>query len=157
MDAYWIPNSDQILMLYEESRSKMLLKEQDPMAVKNKVNTKPINYAILNNDYNKRFVRTICIIEWTCHRKALKHSVPSLTILLFHNQQSVKVPKEFPNVINGNTSLKSLNAIIAGSDQVSKSVLCIMDSGCSTAHDLKNALPSSPISSEILGTVKFRK
>ncbi|GKE12021.1 retrovirus-related pol polyprotein from transposon TNT 1-94 [Tanacetum coccineum] len=37
----------------KDSLMKMLLKEQDPMVVKNKVNTKPINYAVLNNDYNK--------------------------------------------------------------------------------------------------------
>ncbi|GJT22337.1 retrovirus-related pol polyprotein from transposon TNT 1-94 [Tanacetum coccineum] len=52
MDAIVIPDSDETLMLCEESRSKMLLKEQDPMVVKNKVNTKPINYALIN-DYNK--------------------------------------------------------------------------------------------------------
>ncbi|GJV61251.1 hypothetical protein Tco_1467351 [Tanacetum coccineum] len=53
MDAIVIPDSDETLMLCEESRSKMILKEQDPMVVKHKVNTKPINYVILNNDYNK--------------------------------------------------------------------------------------------------------
>ncbi|GKF97744.1 hypothetical protein Tco_0293565 [Tanacetum coccineum] len=53
MDAIVIPDSDETLMLCEESRSKMLLKEQDPVVVKHKVNTKPINYAILNNDYCK--------------------------------------------------------------------------------------------------------
>ncbi|GJW16170.1 hypothetical protein Tco_0020303 [Tanacetum coccineum] len=57
MDTIVIPDSDETLMLCEESHSKMLLKEQDPMVVKNKVNTKPINYVVLNNDYNKRFVR----------------------------------------------------------------------------------------------------
>ncbi|GJV52648.1 retrovirus-related pol polyprotein from transposon TNT 1-94 [Tanacetum coccineum] len=57
MDTVVIPDSDETLMLCEESRSKMLLKEQDPLVVKHRVNTKPINYAILNNDYNKRFVR----------------------------------------------------------------------------------------------------
>ncbi|GKF45536.1 hypothetical protein Tco_0135338, partial [Tanacetum coccineum] len=53
MDAIVIPDSDETLMLCEESRSKMLLNKQDPMVVKHKVNTKLINYAILNNDYNK--------------------------------------------------------------------------------------------------------
>ncbi|GKB15958.1 hypothetical protein Tco_0849881, partial [Tanacetum coccineum] len=53
MDTVVIPDSDETLMLCEESRSKMLLKEQDPLVVKHRVNTKPINYAILNNDYNK--------------------------------------------------------------------------------------------------------
>ncbi|GJY30073.1 retrovirus-related pol polyprotein from transposon TNT 1-94 [Tanacetum coccineum] len=57
MDTIVIPDSDETLMLCEESRSKMLLKEQDPLFEKHRVNTKPINYAILNNDYYKRFVR----------------------------------------------------------------------------------------------------
>ncbi|GKB30675.1 retrovirus-related pol polyprotein from transposon TNT 1-94 [Tanacetum coccineum] len=57
MDTIVIPDSDETLMLCEESRSKMLLKEQDPLVEKHRVNTKPINYAILNNDYYKRFVR----------------------------------------------------------------------------------------------------
>ncbi|GJT75617.1 retrovirus-related pol polyprotein from transposon TNT 1-94 [Tanacetum coccineum] len=48
--------SDALTELSEKSRSKMLLKEQDPLFEKHKVNTKPINYAILNNDYYKRFV-----------------------------------------------------------------------------------------------------
>ncbi|GJS31449.1 hypothetical protein Tco_0492069 [Tanacetum coccineum] len=34
MDTIVIPDSDETLMLCEESRSKMLLKEQDPMVVK---------------------------------------------------------------------------------------------------------------------------
>ncbi|GKA52649.1 hypothetical protein Tco_0745964 [Tanacetum coccineum] len=53
MDTIVIPNSDETLMLCEESRSKLLLKEQDPMVVKHRVNTKPINYVVLNNDYYK--------------------------------------------------------------------------------------------------------
>ncbi|GJT61002.1 copia protein [Tanacetum coccineum] len=57
MDTIVIPDSDETLELSEESRSKMLLKEQDPLFEKHRVNTKPINYAILNNDYYKRFVR----------------------------------------------------------------------------------------------------
>ncbi|GJS08261.1 retrovirus-related pol polyprotein from transposon TNT 1-94 [Tanacetum coccineum] len=52
-----VPDSDETLELSEKSRSKMLLKEQDPLMVKNKINTRPINYDILNNDYYKRFVR----------------------------------------------------------------------------------------------------
>ncbi|GKA07447.1 hypothetical protein Tco_0686671 [Tanacetum coccineum] len=57
MDTIVVPDSDETLELSEKSRSKMLLKEQDPLFEKHKVNTKPINYAILNNDYYKRFVR----------------------------------------------------------------------------------------------------
>ncbi|GJX91822.1 retrotransposon protein, putative, ty3-gypsy subclass [Tanacetum coccineum] len=43
---YDVPDSDETLELSEKSRSKMLLKEQDPLLEKYKVNTKPINYAI---------------------------------------------------------------------------------------------------------------
>nr|GEU70554.1 hypothetical protein [Tanacetum cinerariifolium] len=43
-----IADSKETLMLEEESRSKMLLKQIDPMVLEKKVNTKPINYAELN-------------------------------------------------------------------------------------------------------------
>ncbi|GKD24560.1 hypothetical protein Tco_1230774, partial [Tanacetum coccineum] len=42
MDTIVIPDSNETLMHCEESRSKMLLKEQDPLVVKHNVNTKPI-------------------------------------------------------------------------------------------------------------------
>ncbi|GKC18929.1 integrase, catalytic region, zinc finger, CCHC-type containing protein, partial [Tanacetum coccineum] len=57
MDPIVVPDSDETIELSDKSRSKMVLKEQDPLFEKYKVNTKPINYAILNNDYYKRFVR----------------------------------------------------------------------------------------------------
>ncbi|GKF42385.1 hypothetical protein Tco_0125727, partial [Tanacetum coccineum] len=43
-----ISDSEETLMLEEESRSKMLLKQNDPMVLEKKVNIKPINYAELN-------------------------------------------------------------------------------------------------------------
>nr|GEU73582.1 integrase, catalytic region, zinc finger, CCHC-type, peptidase aspartic, catalytic [Tanacetum cinerariifolium] len=51
--------SEETLLLTEESRSKMLSKQKDPMVLDNKVNTKPINYAALNQlskDFATRFV-----------------------------------------------------------------------------------------------------
>nr|GEY29136.1 hypothetical protein [Tanacetum cinerariifolium] len=54
-----IADFEETLMLEEESRSKMLLKQSDPMVLEKKVNTKPINYAELNRvseDFGKRFV-----------------------------------------------------------------------------------------------------
>ncbi|GKF61279.1 hypothetical protein Tco_0181333, partial [Tanacetum coccineum] len=60
------------LMLAEESRSKMLLKQKDPMMLEKKVNTTPVDYAVekkfnttpvdyavlnqLSQDFEKRFV-----------------------------------------------------------------------------------------------------
>ncbi|GJU19546.1 hypothetical protein Tco_1152888 [Tanacetum coccineum] len=54
-----IANSEETLMLEEESRSKMILKQSDPMVLEKKVNTKLIDYAELNRlseDFGKRFV-----------------------------------------------------------------------------------------------------
>ncbi|GKB73732.1 hypothetical protein Tco_0935144 [Tanacetum coccineum] len=46
--AITIPDSEETLMLAEESRSKMLLKQQDPMVLEKKVNTTPVDYVVLN-------------------------------------------------------------------------------------------------------------
>ncbi|GKF44459.1 hypothetical protein Tco_0131011 [Tanacetum coccineum] len=54
-----IADSEETLMLEEDSRSKMLLKQSDPMVLEKKVYIKPINYAELNQlseDFGKRFV-----------------------------------------------------------------------------------------------------
>nr|GEU66814.1 retrovirus-related Pol polyprotein from transposon TNT 1-94 [Tanacetum cinerariifolium] len=54
-----IADSEETLMLEKESRSKMFLKQSDPIVLDNKVNIKPINYAELNRlskDFGKRFV-----------------------------------------------------------------------------------------------------
>ncbi|GJZ46317.1 retrovirus-related pol polyprotein from transposon TNT 1-94 [Tanacetum coccineum] len=118
MDTIVIPDSDETLMLCEESRSKMLLKEQDPMVVKHKVNTKPINYAILNNDYNKRFVRQSNLYSEHAYWKATSVTPldpsPSSTI------NKVEVPKELPKVSMVNTRLKELKRHLTGFDQVVK-------------------------------------
>ncbi|GJV50704.1 retrovirus-related pol polyprotein from transposon TNT 1-94 [Tanacetum coccineum] len=47
-----ILDSKETLMLAEESRSKMLLKQQDPMVLEKKVNTTPVDYANSMNSSN---------------------------------------------------------------------------------------------------------
>ncbi|GKA15973.1 integrase, catalytic region, zinc finger, CCHC-type containing protein, partial [Tanacetum coccineum] len=97
MDTIVIPDSDETLMRCEESRSKMLLKEQDPLVVKHNVNTKPINYAILNNDYNKRFVRQSDLYSEHAYWKAT--SVPALDPSHSSTTVKVEVPKELPKAV----------------------------------------------------------
>nr|GEZ49346.1 retrovirus-related Pol polyprotein from transposon TNT 1-94 [Tanacetum cinerariifolium] len=61
-DAVVIPDTEETLMLAEESRSKMIEKQKDPQMTEKKVITKPINYAILNQlstDFKTRFVPQI--------------------------------------------------------------------------------------------------
>nr|GEV19123.1 retrovirus-related Pol polyprotein from transposon TNT 1-94 [Tanacetum cinerariifolium] len=58
-DAIVIRDSEETLMLENESRSKMLQKQKDPMMSEKKVNTKPVDYAALNQlskDFETRFV-----------------------------------------------------------------------------------------------------
>nr|GEU72764.1 hypothetical protein [Tanacetum cinerariifolium] len=47
-NAIMIHDSKETLMLEEESRSKMIQKQKDPMMSEKKVNTKPVDYTALN-------------------------------------------------------------------------------------------------------------
>nr|GEY88670.1 hypothetical protein [Tanacetum cinerariifolium] len=61
-DAVVIPDTEETLMLAEESRLKMIEKQNDPQMTEKKVITKPINYAILNQlltDFETRYVPQI--------------------------------------------------------------------------------------------------
>ncbi|GJY72095.1 hypothetical protein Tco_0475798 [Tanacetum coccineum] len=115
---YDVPDSDETLELSEKSRSKMLLKEQDPLFVKHRINTKPINYDILNNDYYKRFVRQTDLYSEHAYWKAT--SVPALDPSHSSTTVIVEVPKELPTVSMVNTSLKELKRYLTGFDQVVK-------------------------------------
>ncbi|GJU61744.1 retrovirus-related pol polyprotein from transposon TNT 1-94 [Tanacetum coccineum] len=110
--------SDSNIFLILKSRSKMLLKEQDPLFEKHRVNTKPINYAILNNDYYKRFVRQSDLYSEHAYWKAT--SVPALDPSHSSTTIIVEVPKELPKVSMVNTSLKELKRYLTGFDQVVK-------------------------------------
>nr|GEW32699.1 putative ribonuclease H-like domain-containing protein [Tanacetum cinerariifolium] len=44
--AIVIPDSEETLILVEESRSQMILKQKDPMVLEKKVNTTPVDYAL---------------------------------------------------------------------------------------------------------------
>ncbi|GKF84963.1 hypothetical protein Tco_0249861, partial [Tanacetum coccineum] len=54
-----ISDSEETLILAEESHSKMLLKQQDPMMLEKKVNITQVDYDVLNQlsqDFKTRFV-----------------------------------------------------------------------------------------------------
>ncbi|GJS53649.1 hypothetical protein Tco_0627011 [Tanacetum coccineum] len=119
--AIVIPDSEETLMLAEESRSKMLLKQQDPIMLEKKVNTTPIDYAALNQlsqDFETRFIlQTELSAEqafWS------QNSMNSLDPTPSCRPTKVKVPKELPKVSVVNTSLKKLKHHLAGFDVVIK-------------------------------------
>ncbi|GKC42305.1 hypothetical protein Tco_1060027, partial [Tanacetum coccineum] len=120
-NAIMIPDSEETLMLAEESRSKMLLKQQDPMMLENKVNTKPVDYAVLNQlsqDFETQFVpQTELSAEqafWS------QNSVNSFDPTPSSRPTKVEVPKELPKDSMVNTSLKKLKHHLAGFDVVVK-------------------------------------
>ncbi|GJT25381.1 retrovirus-related pol polyprotein from transposon TNT 1-94 [Tanacetum coccineum] len=91
--AIVIPDSEETLMLAEESRSKIILKQKDPMMLEKKVNTIPVDYTI---------------------------SVPPSDHSPSSTTTKVEVPKELPKVSMVNTSLKRLKHHLAGFDKVVK-------------------------------------
>ncbi|GJX33553.1 hypothetical protein Tco_0243408 [Tanacetum coccineum] len=89
--AIVIPDFEETLMLAEESRSKMFLKQKDPMMLEKKVNTTPVDYA---------------------------NSVNSPEPTLSSRPTKVEVLKELPKVSMVNTSLKKLKYHLDGFDVV---------------------------------------
>nr|GEX19217.1 integrase, catalytic region, zinc finger, CCHC-type, peptidase aspartic, catalytic [Tanacetum cinerariifolium] len=119
-DVIVVPDSENTLMHAEESRSKMIEKQNDPQMIEKKVITKPIDYAILNQlstDFNTRFVpQTESYAEqafWSQYSVQTDEPNHSGTTI-------VKVPKELPKVSMVNSCLKKLKFHLASFDIVVK-------------------------------------
>nr|GFA89611.1 hypothetical protein [Tanacetum cinerariifolium] len=119
-DVVVIPDLEETLMLAEESRSKMIEKQNDPQMIEKKVITKPIDYTILNQlsiDFDTRFVpQTESSAEqafWS------QYSVPTDEPNL-SGTTIVEVPKELPKVSMVNSCLKRLKFHLASFDMVVK-------------------------------------
>nr|GEU67119.1 uncharacterized mitochondrial protein AtMg00810-like [Tanacetum cinerariifolium] len=120
-NAIMIRDSEETLMLEEESRSKMLQKQKDPMMSKNKVNTKPVDYAALNQlsqDFETRFLPQTELsaeqVFWS--QNSIKFEEPNLS----PRPTQVEVPNEIPKVSMVNSSLKKLKYHLASFDVVVK-------------------------------------
>nr|GEU72558.1 hypothetical protein [Tanacetum cinerariifolium] len=119
-DAIVIRDNKETFMLKDESRSKMLQKK-DPMMSEKKVNTKPLDYASLNQlskDFETRFVPQTELSAkqafWS------QYSVNSKEPNLSSSTTIVEVPKELPKVSIVNSSLKKLKFHLASFDVVVK-------------------------------------
>nr|GEW35415.1 hypothetical protein [Tanacetum cinerariifolium] len=113
-NAIVIRDSEETLMLAEESRSKMLLKQKDPMMFEKKFNTKPFDYTALNQlsqDFKTRFVPQTDLsaeqVFWS--QNFCNSEEPNLST----RPTQVDVPKELPKVSMVNTSLKKLKHHLA--------------------------------------------
>nr|GEW46735.1 hypothetical protein [Tanacetum cinerariifolium] len=115
-DVVVVPDSEDTLMHTEESRSKMIEKQNDPQMIEKKVITKPIDYAALNQlstDFNTRFVpQTESYAEqafWSQY--SVQSDGPNLS-----STTIVEVPKELPKVSMVNSCLKKLKFHLASFD-----------------------------------------
>nr|GEV33806.1 hypothetical protein [Tanacetum cinerariifolium] len=120
-DAIVIHDSDETLLLVDESRSKMLKKQNDPKMSEKKVNAKPVDYVVLNQllkDFKTRFVpQTELSAEqafWSWY--SVQSDEPNLSA----STTIVEVPKELPKVSMVNSSLKKLKFHLANFDVVVK-------------------------------------
>nr|GEZ26543.1 zinc finger, CCHC-type [Tanacetum cinerariifolium] len=120
-DAIVVHDSEETLLLAEESRSKMIEKQKDPKMAEKKVITKPIDYAVLNQlskDFETRFIpQTELSAEqafWS--RYSVQPEEPNLSA----STTIVEVPKELPKDSLVNSSLKKLKLHIASFDMVVK-------------------------------------
>nr|GEY54495.1 hypothetical protein [Tanacetum cinerariifolium] len=120
-NAIVIRDSEETLMLEDESRSKMLQKQKDPMMSEKNVNTKPVDYAALNQlswDFETRFMpHTELSAEQAVWSQNYGNSAESN---LFTSITIVEVPKELPKVSMVNSSLNKLKFHLASFDMVVK-------------------------------------
>ncbi|GJU93963.1 hypothetical protein Tco_1318719, partial [Tanacetum coccineum] len=116
-----IPDSEETLMLAEESRLKMLLKQQDLMMLEKKVNTTLVSYVVLNQlsqDFEKQFVpqTELSVKQAFWSQNYVNSPEPTLS----SRPTKVEVPKELPKVSMVNKRLKKLIYHLAGFDVVIK-------------------------------------
>nr|GEU82694.1 hypothetical protein [Tanacetum cinerariifolium] len=120
-DAIVIHDSEETLMLADESHFKMLLKQNDPIMFEKKVITKLVDYVALNQlskDFETRFVpQTKLSAEqafWSWY------SVQSEEPTLSSSTIIIEVPKELTKVSMVNSSLKKLKFHLASFDMLVK-------------------------------------
>ncbi|GJV93074.1 hypothetical protein Tco_1540887 [Tanacetum coccineum] len=114
-------DDEETLILEEESRSKMLDKQNDPISIEKKIKISPIDYSKLNKikeDFGKRFVTQK---ELSAEQAFwLKHSSFSETPVTSHTPVRIEAPSELPKVSLVNESLKKLKYQLANFDNVVK-------------------------------------
>ncbi|GJW57018.1 retrovirus-related pol polyprotein from transposon TNT 1-94 [Tanacetum coccineum] len=118
----FVIDDEETLILEEESRSKMLDKQNDPISIKQKINISPIDYSTLNKikeDFGKCFVTKK---ELSAEQAFwLKHSNYNPdTSVKSHTHVRIEAPCELSKVSLVNESLKKLKYQLASFDKVVK-------------------------------------
>ncbi|GJX63282.1 integrase, catalytic region, zinc finger, CCHC-type containing protein [Tanacetum coccineum] len=97
-DVLSVVDDEETLILAEESRSKMVEKQNDPIMKKEKINITPINYSELNKlaeDFRKRFVpQQELSAEQNCGYKVLTRTLKNLRTS--NTLVKIEIPSELP-------------------------------------------------------------
>ncbi|GJU09784.1 hypothetical protein Tco_1132180 [Tanacetum coccineum] len=112
----YVIDDEETLILEEESRSKMIDKQNDPISIKKKINISSIDYSKLNKikeDFGKLFVTQKELsaeqVFW------LKQSSLSKTPVKSHTPVRIEAPSELPKLkdriksLSGKDSLENVN------------------------------------------------
>ncbi|GJX31810.1 retrovirus-related pol polyprotein from transposon TNT 1-94 [Tanacetum coccineum] len=169
MDTIVIPDSDETLMLCEESRSKMILKEQDPMSRRllakdfrilmreefcpsdemQKLETKLWNHAMIRVGHAAYTVPS---------SEASESRLQAITgMIRFLQNTSIlesESPKPMVNLVYSRKPRKNKNTESVSKTKVVQIVLWYLDSGCSK-HMTGDRSQLTNFISKFLGTVKF--
>ncbi|GKD22683.1 copia protein [Tanacetum coccineum] len=121
-DVIYVIDEEEILMLEEESRTKMLAKQNDSISKEKKIYISPINYTELNKlaeDFGKRFVpqKELSVEQafW------LQLSNPKFKkLVITQTPVEIEVPSELPQVSMVETSFQKLKNQLASFDKVVK-------------------------------------
>ncbi|GJW28627.1 hypothetical protein Tco_0045502 [Tanacetum coccineum] len=113
-DVIFVVDEEVALILEEESQSKMLLKQNDPISIKQKVNITPINYTELNKlaeDFGKRFVPQKELYAEQAFWLPLSNPISKQPVVQTTHVKT-EAPKELPKMVKVRTTP---NAITEGS------------------------------------------
>nr|GEU45456.1 retrovirus-related Pol polyprotein from transposon TNT 1-94 [Tanacetum cinerariifolium] len=121
----FVIDDEETLILEEESRSKMLDKQNDPISIKQKINISSIDYSKLNKikeDFGKRFVTQK---ELSAEQAFwLKHSNYNPdTSIKSHTLVRIEASSELSKVSLVNESLKRLKYQLTNFDKVVKKII----------------------------------
>ncbi|GJS39497.1 hypothetical protein Tco_0564540 [Tanacetum coccineum] len=118
----YVIDDEETLILEEESRSKMLDKQNDPIFIKQKISISPIDYSKLNKikeDFGKHFVtKKELSAEQAFWLKPSNYN-PG-TSVKSHKPVRIEAPSELPKVSLVNESLKKIKYQLASFDKVMK-------------------------------------
>nr|GEV73996.1 hypothetical protein [Tanacetum cinerariifolium] len=122
-NAIVIHDSEETLMLAEESRSKMLLKQKHPMMLEKKVNTTAVDYAAVKQ-----------------HRVESKTFKDKMTKVLHENERLLEqvISKDIVNIIVNSSVDNAYENVHRSKLNVNSELKCVTCNGCmfSDNHDL---------------------